>query len=291
MFAEDLRYVASLTPASLNALHLASSSTLAPLVARVRPNSDFAPVLDLNGERARYLLTDASGFENLNASPFDIPAALSGRSMSLANDRQALATVPRLQMRARSARLRLFPGDTSSEDADYGSLQQVHNLFESQISAGVPPPQWRRWVSLLYEVNRDLHAGSPGALDTSFFRRVDAFVNRVNAPAPVRQSVDFVRAVDAWDFPMVQAAGDQLIRKMRKGEWWLPPGYLRDATVVAHLKNGDPLGARAAFTAMMPLVGRDAVGDLRSRLLSAHIGAAIAARTSVGVTSRASLQR
>jgi len=174
-------------------------------------------------------------------------------------------------MRARSARLRLFPRDTSADDADYAAIEQVRNLFDSQISAGVPPPHWHRWVSLLYEVNRDVHAGSPGSVDSSFFRRLDSFINRVNAPAGVRQSVDFVRAVDGWDFPMVQAAGDQLIKKMRKGDWWVPPGYLRDATVVAHLKNDDAVGAKAAFEAMLPLVGRDAVGDLRTRLLRAHI--------------------
>ncbi|MFL5483199.1 MAG: fused MFS/spermidine synthase [Gemmatimonadaceae bacterium] len=271
MLADDLKLVASLKPASLDALHLAGSSTLAPLVSRVRANSDFAPVLDLNGERARYLLTDASGFENLNASPFDISAALAGRGMSLASDDELLANVPRLQMRARSARLRLSPRDTSTDDADYAAIEQVRNLFDSQISASVPPPHWHRWVSLLYEVNRDVHAGSPGSIDSSFFRRVDAFINRVNAPAGVRQSVDFVRAVDGWDFPMVQAAGDQLIKKMRKADWWVPPGYLRDATVVAHLKNDDAVGAKAAFEAMLPLVGRDAVGDLRTRLLRAHI--------------------
>jgi len=271
MIAEDLKQVTSLKPASLDALHLASSSTLFPLVSRVRPNSDFAPVLDLNGEKARYLLTDASGFENLNSSPFDISAALAGRGMPLASDDTALASVPRLQMRARSARLRLFPRDTSTNDADYAAIEQVRNLFDSQTSADVPPPHWHRWVSLLYEVNRDVHGGSPGSVDTTFFRRIDSFIYRANAPAGVRQSVDFVRAVDAWDFPMVQAAGDQLIKKMRKGDWWVPPGYLRDATVVAHLKNGDPMGAKAAFEAMQPMVGRDAVGDLRSRLLRAHI--------------------
>src|SRR5689334_585794 len=271
MLAEDLKLVESLKPASLDALHLAGSNTLAPLVSHVRANSDFAPVLDLNGEKARYLLTDASGFENLNSSPFDISAALAGRGMPLASDDTALASVPRLQMRARSARLRLFPRDTSTNDADYAAIEQVRNLFDSQTSADVPPPHWHRWVSLLYEVNRDVHGGSPGSVDTTFFRRIDSFIDRANAPAGVRQSVDFVRAVDAWDFPMVQAAGDQLIKKMRKGDWWVPPGYLRDATVVAHLKNGDPMGAKAAFEAMQPLVGRDAVGDLRSRLLRAHI--------------------
>jgi predicted membrane-bound spermidine synthase len=278
MMAQDLKQVSALTPVSLSSLHLADSRTLAPLVTRVRPNSDFAPVLDLNGERARYLLTDASGFENLNASPFDITAALSGRGMPLASDPDALANVPRLQMRARSARLRLFARDTSSDDSDYAAIEQVRNLFDSQISVNAPPPHWHRWVSLLYEVNRDVHGGSPGSIDSAFFRRVDAYVNRVNAPASVRQAVDFVKAADSWDFAMAQAAGDQLIKKMRKGDWWLPPGYLRDATVVAHLRNGDAAGANAAFVAMMPLVGRDAVGDLRTRLLSAHIAAARAQR-------------
>ncbi len=275
MLAEDLKLVTSLEPSSLDALHLAGSNTLAPLVSSVRANSDFAPVLDLNGEKARYLLTDASGFENLNASPFDISAALAGRGMPLATDDEALASVPRLQMRARSARLRLFPRDTSTDDGDYAAIEQVRNLFDSQISASVPPPHWHRWVSLLYEVNRDVHAGSPGSIDSSFFRHIDSFVDRVNAPAGVRQSVDFVRAVDSWDFAMVQAAGDQLIKKMRKGDWWVPPGYLRDAVVVAHLKNGDPMGAKAAFDAMLPLVGRDAVGDLRTQLLRAHITRAL----------------
>ncbi|HET9636604.1 MAG TPA: fused MFS/spermidine synthase [Gemmatimonadaceae bacterium] len=278
MMAEDLKRVSALTPASLNSLHLADSRTLAPLVTRVRPNSDFAPVLDLNGERARYLLTDASGFENLNASPFDITAALAGRGMPLASDPEALANVPRLQMRAHSARLRLFAGDTSTDDADYAAIEQVRNLFDSQISANIPPAHWHRWVSLLYEVNRDVHGGSPGSIDSAFFKRVDAYVDRVNAPAAVRQAVDFVKAADSWDFAMLQAAGDQLIKKMRKGDWWVPPGYLRDATVVAHLRNGDPGGAKAALAAMMPFVGRDAVGDLRTRLLGAHIAAARAQR-------------
>src|SRR5437868_5846669 len=72
MVAEDLRSVTSLKPASLTALHLADSKTLSPLVATVRANSDFAPALDLRAEKARYLLTEAAGFEKLNASSFDI---------------------------------------------------------------------------------------------------------------------------------------------------------------------------------------------------------------------------
>src|SRR5207237_5357086 len=93
MIAEDLRGVTSLTPGSLAALHLADSKTLSPLVATVRANSDFAPALDLGGEKARYLLTEATGFEKLNDSSFDIAAALSGRRMPLAGDADVVANV------------------------------------------------------------------------------------------------------------------------------------------------------------------------------------------------------
>ena len=271
MLADDLRNVTALTPASLEALHLADARALSPLVDGVRPNSDFAPVLDLNGERARYLLADATGFENLNSTAFDIVAALSGRRMVLATDDEVLANIPRLYARARSARLRLFADDTGETDGDYDAMEQVRRLFDGQTSASRPPRDWHRWVSLLYEVNRDVHTGSPGSVDTTLYRRIDAFVRRVNAPASVRQTVDFLRAADSWDFAMVQAAGDELIRKLRKREQWLPPDHLRDATVVAHLQNGDTIGAMKALNAMQPFVSRDPAVDLRTRLLRAHI--------------------
>jgi hypothetical protein len=271
MIAEGLRSVTSLTPASLAALYLADSKALSPLVTTVRPNSDFAPALDLGAEKARYLLTEATGFQKLNASSFDITAVLSGRRMPLASDAEVLANVPRLQMRARSARLRLSPSDTTAGDADYAPIAKRRRSFDALISGSTPPSDWRRWVTLLFQVDRDVHAGSPGSVDTALYRRVDAFVSRANAPLGVRQSVQFLKAADGWDFQVVQRVGDQLITTMRHGERWFSPDYLRDATVSAHLKNGDPSGAGAALTALLPVVSRDAVGELRTRLLRAHI--------------------
>jgi len=271
MVEKDLRNVSSLTPASLAALHLADSKALSPLVATVRANSDFAPVLDLSAERARYLLTEATGFENLNTSSFDIAAALSGRSMPLAIDTAVLANVPRLQIRARSARLRLFPSDTSSADSAYRPIAQRYRSFDASISARESPSDWHRWVSLLFKVDRDVHDGSPGSVDTVLYRRIDEFVDRANAPLGVRQSVEFLRAADGWDFEVVQRVGDELIRKSRNGERWFSADYLRDATVVAHLKNGDPAGAKTAFDALSRLVSRDPPGDLRTGLLRAYI--------------------
>lgn len=271
MMVEDLGNVSGLTPPSLAALELADAKALSPLVATVRANSDFAPVLDLSAERARYLLDVATGFEQLNASSFDIVDALSGRPMSLATDTAVLAHVPRLQIRARSARLRLFPNDTSSADSAYVPIAKRRRAFDAAISGRAAPPDWHRWVSLLFAVDRDVHGGSPGSVDEALYRRINDFLNRANAPLGVRQSAEFLSAADAWNFAVVQRVGDELIGKTRTGETWLPPDYLRDATVVAHLKNADPRGAKAAFDALLRLVGRDTVGRLRTSLLREHI--------------------
>jgi len=270
MIAEDLRNVSAMTPGSLTALHLADSRALSPLVGTVRPNSDFAPVLDLSAEKARYLLTDADGFENLNASAFDIPAALSGRRLPLATDDEVLANVPRLKMRGRSARLRLSPSDTSGADSTYREVERRRRAFDASVSAGKAPPDWHRWVSQLFDVDRDVHSGSAGAVDSALYRGVEDFLNRADAPAGVRQSAEFLKAADAWNFDVVQHVGDDLITRARSGEKWISANYLRDATVVAHLQNGDPAGARKAFDALLPLVSRDAETDLRTRLLRAQ---------------------
>ena len=271
MLTEDLDGVTSLTPASLAALHLADSRVLSPLVASVQPNSDFAPALDLGAEKSRYLLTHATGFEKLNTSSFDIIAALSGRGMPLAEDAEVLANVPSLLLRSRSARLRLHPGDSSDADSAYAAVRQRRRSFDTLINVRTPPPDWHRWVTLLFPVDRDVHGGSPGSLDMTFYRPIDGFLDRVGAPPGVRQSVQFLKAADGWDFEAVQRIGDELIRKAKDGEVWIPVDYLRDATVTAHLKNGDVAGARAAFAALLPMVSRGAVAGLRTSLLRAHI--------------------
>jgi spermidine synthase len=270
--AEDFDGVTSLTPASLTALHLADSKALGPLVASVRANSDFAPALDLGAEKARYLLTDATGLQGLNATSFDIVAALSGRRMPLAEDAEVLANVPRLQLRARSARLRLqLPESSGEADTAYASVQKRRRSFDALISTPTPPPDWHRWVTSLFGVDRDVHSGSPGSLDTTFYRPIDGFLDRVGAPPGVRQSVQFLKAADGWDFEAVRRIGDELIRRVKGGEVWIPVDYLRDATVTAQLESGDVAGARAAFATLLPLVSRDAASDLRTRLLRAHI--------------------
>lgn len=69
----------------------------------------------------------------------------------------------------------------------------------------------------------------------------------------------------------MQRLGDDLMAKMRNRERWIPADYLRDATVVAHLRNGDLTGARTAFDSMLLFVSRGTIGELRTELLRAHV--------------------
>jgi spermidine synthase len=270
LMSSDLHAVQALSESSLAALEIADWRTLSPLVSVVRANSDFAPVLDLTGEKARYLNTSGEGFENLNAAPFDITSALSGRRMALATDTGFLTDVPRLQMRARSARLRLFPGDTTASDTAYRAMQVRRHAFDALISSNAQPGDWDHWVTYLYQVDRDVHGGSPGSNDPKFYQPILRFLDRTNAPLAVREAVEFLKAADEWDFRLMQRLGDNLVQRQQNGERWLRPDYLRDATVVAHVKNGDPPGAMKVFRALRPFVPRDGVTYFRTRLLSSY---------------------
>jgi predicted membrane-bound spermidine synthase len=271
MVQRDLNRIVPLTPDALSALEVADSRTLAPFMASARANSDFAPLLDLSGEKARYLGSDAIGFRMLNIFSFDIPSAFTGRRMPLATDEVSAVMVPRLEARARSARLRLFPNDTSEDDPDYGPMVGRRRAFDAQIASGLPPRNWQGWVGALFQVDRDVHSGSAGDVDETLYRPVIAYVERTKAPEAVRNSVEFLHAADAWDFPTVARTGQALIATGVKGKGWISPEYLRDATVIAQLKNSDATGAMKTFREVLPFVKRDAVSMFRTRLLSAMI--------------------
>lgn len=272
MIQRDLSHVVPLTADALGALEIADSRTLSPFMATARPNSDFAPLLDLNGEKARYLGSNASGFRVLNIFSFDVASALTGRRMPLATNEISPIDVPRLNARARSARLRLFSNDTSADDAeDYGPMVGRRRVFDAQVASGLPPHNWHRWVGAFFQVERDVHSGSAGVADENLYRPVMAYLDRTKAPLAVRQSVDFVHAADVWDFRNLARTGEALINDGLQGTGWISPEYLRDATVVAQLMNGDAPAAMKTFRATLPFVQRNEVSIFRTRLLFAKI--------------------
>jgi len=114
------------------ALGAASSrlEALSPLVATVRPIFGFRAGADLGARRQISAGGQRRDSRISNDSSFDIASALSGLRMPFASDARSLANVPRLQMRARGARLRLFPSDSAAADTGYAAVAKRHRSFE-----------------------------------------------------------------------------------------------------------------------------------------------------------------
>jgi predicted membrane-bound spermidine synthase len=276
MIARDLHRVLPLTPDALEALRVADSRALSPFVATATPNSDFAPLLDLGAEQARYLRTQAEGLGLLNVFSFDVGSALSDRRLAFATAPRAPAEIPRLEVRARSALLRGVPSAPGQPaDPQLGAALARRRIFDGVLQTGEAPPEWREWVALLLEIDRDIHGGSPGVVDSGLYRPLDGYLRASGAPAGVRRAVEFFRALDAWDFRAASAASDALLNDMRHGQSWVSPDYLRDGAVMAKLKTGDPAGAKRFFDLLLPQVRRDVGGVFRSRLLAANIARAL----------------
>src|SRR5688572_965446 len=103
---QDLSRVAEVTPEALKGLHLVGSRLLEPFVQPAQANSDFAPILDLEAERARYVDQSALGLRMLKAVSFDFVSALSESKMPLSTSPSPAIDGIRLRQRAASVRVR-----------------------------------------------------------------------------------------------------------------------------------------------------------------------------------------
>lgn len=274
----DLARALPLTPTTLDALHVANARALRPFMTTARPNSDFAPVLDLGAERARYLGMDAAGLRSLNLFSFDIGSALSDRRAPFGSESRPSVDVPRLQFRSRGALLRGAPADPGSlDDPQLRPAFARRRALEVLVRIDRAPQDWHEFVTTLLQVDRDVHGGSAGVVDSGLYRSVERYLRATQAPAGARSAAIFLRALDAWDWPAAAQAADVLLAAERGGESWISADYLRDGAVVAKLKTGDPRGALRAFNFLLPRVGRDPAGTFRTRLLAAHLAVAVEA--------------
>ena len=271
----DLARGLPLTPGTLDALRVANAQALRPFVTTARPNSDYAPVLDLGAERARFLGTDAAGVRALNVFSFDIGSALSGRRAPFSSEPYPSIEFPRLQLRSRGALLRGAPADERSlNDPLLEAALSRRRALDVLVSLRTAPQDWHEFVTTLGQVDRDVHGGSAGVVDSVLYGSVEPYLRAVKAPAAVRSAVAFLRALDAWDWPTAALAADALLAAERRGEAWISADYLRDGAVVAQLKSGDARGALRTFEFLLPRVHRDPMGTFRTRLLAAHLAIA-----------------
>jgi hypothetical protein len=267
--AGDLKRVLPLTPAMLDALHIADAETLAPLVRGGGANSDFFPILDLGAERTRYQKEGAMGFVGLSGDRFALAPMLEGRrAPGVSTTYNAIPGVPRLDAMELSARVRTarFAGANGPQLGAAERARAVDRLLD----ATVVPVDWHVWVDAVREAEDTRSGGSTGAADTAFFAAAQRALGRQKPPAEARAAVDFLYGMAAQDFARVARAAAPLIVAAQRGAEWLPADLVRDGAVVAALKAGDLRGARAAMVVMNPRSAQSR-NDVRPQLLWAWI--------------------
>ena len=284
-FASDLEHFAPLGAETLDATVVAGRKTLTAFLATAVVNSDYHPVLDLNGERLRFRNMFADGFRELAESQFDIAAALEGRRRPLGTviDNPAPEIV-RAEALSLGARLRVANGFESVEATGDSTVRvaEARSLdFQAGLGAALAARNWSEWLTDFDRVEADLHGGSAGFADEAFYKRVRAYLDRVKAPDAVRAVVDFRHGLAAWDFPEAARAGDFLIGRLQEGESWIAIELLRRGTAVARIRTGDMNGAGRLFASALTMGGDWSLVD---RVLQAYIISGLTGRQVGGST-------
>ncbi len=273
--AEDLKRIWPITPRTMDALRLADSKALAPLIrSNALPNSDYYPALDLNAERTRYMKSQATGVAGLGSERANIAAIIEGRRSGLGDAYAVIPDVPRLQAMAIAAGAR--NGDVrAGPQARVAAARRA--LLDQELAAGRAPSDWHVWVASVADVEQTMHGAMAGVADAAFYDDLNRFLARTNAPPLARASVKFMHGVAAWTFAEAARAADPLVAAAAAGDRWIDPATLRDGAVMSKLETGDAIGARTVYRAMAPLTG--SAEDLRTQLLAAYIRDATAATT------------
>jgi predicted membrane-bound spermidine synthase len=271
----DLSHTLPLTPALLDATRIAGRAELAPLLDRWRTvNSDYYPVLDLETERTRYLRESAFGMLRLVEERIDILAPFTGRRIPFTSETSDPApNISRLHALTTGANLRQADGqrDSLRLAMDDDLAGQMHRAWRFRASlSGDAPPDWRQWVRDMVAAEHELHAGTAGVADSTFFGDVRDFAERHGAPPEAHLAIDFAHAMAAWDFPAAARAADSLLPLATSGRTWYERNALRTGGVIAHLRLGDPAAARR-FMVELGQAGAAPPSDLRLMLLNAYL--------------------
>ncbi|HUF76765.1 MAG TPA: hypothetical protein VMM35_10835, partial [Longimicrobiales bacterium] len=263
----------------MESLLLFDETTLRPILRRgVRPNSDFRPVLDLRAERARFENASAVGVQGLATSSVDLPRLLRGDTIGPRPYHPVPSyTLAPAILWGRGAWLReakATGGGIAPEHfpAWQNSLVRLGELL-AVVRGDSPGAPWAAWATEFERVESELHWGTVGWADSTFYREAHAFLDRADAPAEARAVVDLKHGLAVLDWERVASAADVLIPRVALGQSWMPTAALLDAAVVAYLRVGRPTAARNALNRLGPGSGRGAA-HLRNRLLDALIAAA-----------------
>lgn len=263
----------------MESLFLFDESTLRPLLdTGLEPNSDFRPVLDLGAERARFEGTAASGTYGLATARVDLPRLLDDATRDpdpyLPVPAYGLAPVVSSERAAWLREVETAGGGIAPEDfpAWQNALVDLETFLEVSGS-DAPAMGWEPWTAGFRRTEADLHWGTVGWVDTTFYRIAYDFLERAHAPAEARAAVALRHSLSLLDWEGVASAADLLVSRVAAGRSWEAPALLLDASVLAYLRTGRVTAARNAFERLAPLTGRPD-SHLRNRLLNALIARA-----------------
>jgi spermidine synthase len=274
--AEDFRHTLPFSAPVFNATWVADRQALAPLLERVRVNSDFAPVLDLGAERARFRKSQASGLIQLHTDRLMLTATRAPRVDALADLELPLPQVPRVHALMSGARLRsmlagappLAPPHERERLAE--ALERARRV-RAPAETHQPPADWHAWFADAIHAGDDLHGGTVGYADMEHFDSLRRAAALPSAPVSMRHAIDWLQASERRDFPRASSLTDTLLAEMQAGQIWVPPGLVLEGGVTAKLGTGDLAGARRlvnAFTGGQPMGP-----TLGARLIEAHVAA------------------
>jgi hypothetical protein len=181
--------------------------------------------------------------------------------------------IPRVGALAFGARVRQRSTPFSVVSEIDRRVREAHgrrDALDASIASGVAPVDWAAWTRTAMQVEEELHIGTSGYVDESYFRTILEFMSRQRAPRDAVTTVAFVHDLASWNLPKASREADTLIALTLGGQERLPPEMLLDGAVAAKLLSGDKLGAERTLRA---LLGRTPRGpdDLRTRLVVSHL--------------------
>jgi spermidine synthase len=257
-------------------LLLFDETTFRPLLDQgVTPNSDFRPVLDLGAERARFESSSAAGLYSFGVSRADLARLLRDERVAPLDYHlvPARGLTPAL-LWGRAAWLRSVReaggGIAPEEYPGWQDALVAMQSFLIRTRQADPVASWQTWASAFGMTEANIHWGTIGWVDTTFYREVYDFLDRTEAPPAARAAVDLMHGLSRLEWDRVAAAADVLVSRVAVGEAWVDPGTLLDAAVLAYVRTGRPDAARDALDTLGPRSTR-APGNLRDRLLDAFV--------------------
>jgi spermidine synthase len=248
---DDIRRVVPLRANWFEAMRLAGRDVLHPMLKiHAEPNSDYFPVLDLNAERMRFMHENASGYTGLKAGRFDLVAALSGRRLGFGvGSASPTPEIERSQAHALSARLHAVRTGNDSVlkfvmvDEELSAARLRIEQLEAAVANNKPPASWHSWMDQVVAADADLHGGTSGVVDSTFYRMMRGYAIRHGAPAEARVALNFMEAIAAWNWPEAAQAARTLML-LKDPIPWVPHALLRNAGTAAFIMTRDTASAK-----------------------------------------------